>query len=1183
MSKAEIQFDGFDQGSDTPRYRIDCGTNTTYRLDVTTDAQLLEPAQEASRRPNNFWTSNFVALPSGGAATFALPAAAWSALDKGGRLYHRLSTRDATGGNLLRSVAFGSASSAPSFSTAAPTVTHLLPNTGPSAGGTTVVVHGTELSHPRGVNLGGRSVAFRAIDDASLEITTPPSAGALAVALAVDTRFGKSAASTAATFTYAQPVAPAITSPAPGATLATAEVTFTWSANGHAVTEWWLSAEAGTGTTRETRSVRSDSLGPTSGTISGLPLDGSPVRVTLFYKIGDTWAEATSAYTMRADPVVIQARQQAERIFELNAIPISDDDLEYPDDGDVLVLIHGNRAVVLPASWNMVTARAPVHRVEPITVFSMATVGKEGFYLVNIGGRLAYAMDAGGSQKVVFPHALGLALQSLGVARVDGVILKHIDTDHVRNFLHFMQKCGVFPRNIHFSDAFIAGTAQGQRLAEFHRLVTGVFPNAPFGVIATPAPGTSAVFTHTVNRGDVTFELVGHVEIFDTLKRLRLANERQEMAGVRRLRDAAIPLVKITHQPSGIRILDITDLRGSDLMRYERAMGSEEFNRFVGDARVIIGANHHMGSATTAEDRAGLLRLVTETYLRNGRLDLFAQSRATPETATSGFRLNRSMVRLLRDFGVNVHLALDAVGNSVGTLSFQNDERVVHRGGGIVDSGSGDPVMQRAAASLANLRMLRALARVYNADLSPGMRATLQGIGAVADAYQQRWINSMRIGLECNADSPRPIVLEPTRYAAALADARQIPFEMLAMSSGQLLEAEETLRSLRIRDAFRAEVERIRQGRITPYSLRTTIRLLRVVSPARAGEWINASNLEKRERERMLRMLNIERPPTAVRIAHVGLLALVVAAEIARWMPLLRARWYQQDVKPFLEAIVWWQQMGIQPLVKGLDDNALSSDELTTSPERVAELARSGELDAVAVTGLPAVAPDEVHQWDILGLRLASLCSTYLDWTYYVRESPAIRFGDNHYEYKVGDVVSTLTDYDVTEQWIESPEMSNVLRGVFQIVRELTTEDIQALRHGPGPIGGPSFQDRDYPRKDSYAGFPQPRQVARFRPGLTGERRLYVPGESQYYIHWPDDALFYVFPDSQSPDPVPADHIVVGGATFDTYAAIVDCLVMTSINALDPQGNIVQVGVTRRPNYSQVMWARAADVIVEPL
>jgi PKD repeat protein len=80
---------------------------------------------------------------------------------------------------------------------------------------------------------------------------------------------------------------PSISSPAPGSSLPGSSATFTWSANGADVSEWWLYAGSSVG---DNNYANSGSLGTSlSETLAGLPTNGSTIFLRLWFKIADVW------------------------------------------------------------------------------------------------------------------------------------------------------------------------------------------------------------------------------------------------------------------------------------------------------------------------------------------------------------------------------------------------------------------------------------------------------------------------------------------------------------------------------------------------------------------------------------------------------------------------------------------------------------------------------------------------------------------------------------------------------------------------------------------------------------------------------------------------------------------------------------------------------------------------------
>lgn len=108
-----------------------------------------------------------------------------------------------------------------------------------------------------------------------------------------------------ASYTYTAsgggPAPPAITSPAPGSTLPSGDVSFAWADNGTAVDDWQLlvGTSAGAGDLYDSGVLAAST---TSAVVSGLPEDGSTVHVTLRWNSAGVPDEANYTYTASSGP-----------------------------------------------------------------------------------------------------------------------------------------------------------------------------------------------------------------------------------------------------------------------------------------------------------------------------------------------------------------------------------------------------------------------------------------------------------------------------------------------------------------------------------------------------------------------------------------------------------------------------------------------------------------------------------------------------------------------------------------------------------------------------------------------------------------------------------------------------------------------------------------------------------------
>lgn len=118
----------------------------------------------------------------------------------------------------------------PVVPTAVPTVTGLDPAQGPSYGGTTVTIHGNDLTGVTGVQFGDVPAAsFVAVDDTTVTAVAPPTAGGNDVDVHVTTSTGTSAVADGDRFSYRTPTVSKVT-PSNGRTAGGNTVTLTGTA-----------------------------------------------------------------------------------------------------------------------------------------------------------------------------------------------------------------------------------------------------------------------------------------------------------------------------------------------------------------------------------------------------------------------------------------------------------------------------------------------------------------------------------------------------------------------------------------------------------------------------------------------------------------------------------------------------------------------------------------------------------------------------------------------------------------------------------------------------------------------------------------------------------------------------------------------------------------------------------------
>src|SRR6185312_5838510 len=107
-----------------------------------------------------------------------------------------------------------------------PSVAAISPNSGPTAGGTSVTITGANLDNPTAVEFGS-STALVISHNATQIVATSPAGSAGPVDITVTTAGGKSATSEADIYTYAAPPTVSAISPTSGPTLGGTVVTIT--------------------------------------------------------------------------------------------------------------------------------------------------------------------------------------------------------------------------------------------------------------------------------------------------------------------------------------------------------------------------------------------------------------------------------------------------------------------------------------------------------------------------------------------------------------------------------------------------------------------------------------------------------------------------------------------------------------------------------------------------------------------------------------------------------------------------------------------------------------------------------------------------------------------------------------------------------------------------------------------
>ena len=177
---------------------------------------------------------------------------------------------------------------------APPTVSHVSPSSGPSSGGTSVTITGTDLSATMSVDFGSAGAAGFVVNSATSVAATSP-AGSGTVDITVQSAYGTSSVTSADQFIYDEPSPPTVSgiSPASGSPLGGTTVTIT-GANLTGALAVNFNAQAATGFT-----VVSD----TTVTATSPPGTGT-VDVTVQTPSGTSTTSFADQFTYEAPPTV---------------------------------------------------------------------------------------------------------------------------------------------------------------------------------------------------------------------------------------------------------------------------------------------------------------------------------------------------------------------------------------------------------------------------------------------------------------------------------------------------------------------------------------------------------------------------------------------------------------------------------------------------------------------------------------------------------------------------------------------------------------------------------------------------------------------------------------------------------------------------------------------------------------
>jgi hypothetical protein len=847
-----------------------------------------------------------------------------------------------------------------------------------------------------------------------------------------------------------------------------------------------------------------------------------------------------------------------------------------PSRDDVLVALSAdNRMVVLPARGAMVVLQpAPAGRAPATPLFTLPTIGKEVLMMVNVGRNTGFALDVGGRTVVVFPHAMNAIQSALGVTKVTGGMITHVHEDHVRSLEQMVTTRGIRPENLHIPAAYLASPAvRAGMLGEFlgrleknpNLRSQGFRQGAAYSVI--PTATQAAFFRNVVREGNTEFEYVGLTRPFQELSTARTNKELQKSA------DPGSLLVRVTHVPSGTRTLYVSDIRGNTLNQIRDAMTADQYREFLSGVTTIVNFQHHLGALDSPADRAGLVELLMNTYLRTGSLRVMAQSY---ETGPKGQFLNRSLIEGLRQLGVDVDVALEpGARGQMGTLTAWTGGTVSQKGGGQMVSFLGEGEVQAQVRRLLLMREAEEILTKYEQFLTqPGRQsAAMRAARETHERNLRELFESTMTNVQTGASGRAQASLaNPAAQQAARARIFTAqPVEWIIMPAEMA-----NLRELgRIGPHLETLEREFKAARSSGRLSTAGIDALWEINPQLAERLVRSSGMSRGAQRQAMQSMPGAPPPMRSRIAGGVLLFITIFNEVAPYIQQVQARQNDENVGRQLNDIMWWQSKGVFPKLEAVNDkwgwwrNAWANDQPT-----IQKWIEAGDLDFLAMTDIPDDA------WDFFTIWATTTIQTLKDWQSFIGDSiqkgrlrETISGANSKWAWRRTRVKSTWYGYDVDADWVESDRLATILNAAYWHMHDVTEQGIAQVGKTVGPADVTKISKAGtYLQQETYLGKPQAIGKRRFKASVSEPELYTVAHQRSREVR--KDSVFWLFDPKAVPlYKVPSGYVVVGGADFLTYNQI-----FYTVNRVETGG----VWYDLFPNTLEVLFAKEADLESAP-
>jgi hypothetical protein len=349
------------------------------------------------------------------------------------------------------------------------------------------------------------------------------------------------------------------------------------------------------------------------------------------------------------------------------------------------------------------------------------------------------------------------------------------------------------------------------------------------------------------------------------------------------------------------------------------------------------------------------------------------------------------------------------------------------------------------------------------------------------------------------------------------------------------------------------------------------------LEPDRARELVSSSGLPQQEQRRIINQLPGQPLPAGTRAVALTMLVIEVVNDIAPLIQAQQVASFNENVRPGLQDIMWWQSKGVFPSMQGIKRNYLSSNEVTSDPARVQQMINSEDLSYLVLRGI-----DDKY-WDDFTIWASTHIKNYRDWSTFITQSNAVQGkGDSieelRWSYRTATLESAWIGYNIKERWVESDRLTIILRAAAKEMMRNTEQQIAGAANAPGGSHGQdAVSDRtQYAPTPAYDDKPKASGRKHFRQSASPI--LYTISGQKRCTGYSRDDVFYVFPNEAARGPVPAGYVVVGGADYNTYHEIYSTRNRITMVDRNVNGQTVTYEKDIEPNTLEVLLAKDSDL-----